>query len=108
MFTMFTDRDGKYQLLALAESGFDPLARTTRFMLTEEAHHMFVGETGVERIVQRTAELMKQDPNEDVRDAGRHPARHDPEVPEPLVRALARPVRRRDLDQRRRPSSPPA
>jgi benzoyl-CoA 2,3-dioxygenase component B len=59
MFTMFTDRDGKYQLLALAESGFDPLSRTTRFMLTEEAHHMFVGETGVARVVQRTAELMK-------------------------------------------------
>jgi len=70
MFTMFTDRDGKYQLLALAESGFDPLARTTRFMLTEEAHHMFVGESGVERIVQRTAELMKQDPNEDARAQG--------------------------------------
>jgi benzoyl-CoA 2,3-dioxygenase component B len=70
MFTMFTDRDGKYQLLALAESGFDPLARTTRFMLTEEAHHMFVGETGVERIVQRTAELMKADPNGDVRAQG--------------------------------------
>ena len=60
MFTMFTDRDGKYQLDALAESGFDPLARTTRFMLTEEAHHMFVGETGVQRVVQRTAELMKR------------------------------------------------
>jgi benzoyl-CoA 2,3-epoxidase subunit B len=70
MFTMFTDRDGKYQLLALAESGFDPLARTTRFMLTEEAHHMFVGETGVDRIVGRTAELMKQDPNEDARAQG--------------------------------------
>jgi benzoyl-CoA 2,3-epoxidase subunit B len=70
MFTFFTDRDGKFQLLALAESGFDPLARTTRFMLTEEAHHMFVGETGVSRIVQRTAELMKQDPNEDVRRLG--------------------------------------
>ncbi len=66
MFTMFTDRDGKYQLLALAESGFDPLSRTTRFMLTEEAHHMFVGESGVERIVARTAELMKGDANEDV------------------------------------------
>jgi benzoyl-CoA 2,3-dioxygenase component B len=39
-------------------------------MLTEEAHHMFVGETGVERIVQRSAELMKQDPNEDVRKQG--------------------------------------
>jgi benzoyl-CoA 2,3-dioxygenase component B len=70
MFTMFTDRDGKYQLLALAESGFDPLSRTTRFMLTEEAHHMFVGEAGVERIVQRTAELMKADANEDVRAQG--------------------------------------
>ncbi len=70
MFTMFTDRDGKYQLLALAESGFDPLARTTRFMLTEEAHHMFVGESGVERVVQRTAELLKQDPNADVRKQG--------------------------------------
>jgi benzoyl-CoA 2,3-dioxygenase component B len=70
MFTMFTDRDGKYQLLALAESGFDPLSRTTRFMLTEEAHHMFVGESGVERIVQRTAELMRQDKNEDVAHQG--------------------------------------
>jgi benzoyl-CoA 2,3-dioxygenase component B len=59
-FTMFTDRDGKYQLYALSESGFDPLARTTKFMLTEEAHHMFVGETGIDRMVTRTAELMKQ------------------------------------------------
>ena len=60
MFTTFTDRDGKWQLLALAESGFDPLSRTTRFMLTEEAHHMFVGETGVGRVIQRTAEVMNE------------------------------------------------
>ncbi|MGH6728103.1 MAG: benzoyl-CoA 2,3-epoxidase subunit BoxB, partial [Pseudolabrys sp.] len=59
MFTYFTDRDGKMQLGALAQSGFDPLSRTCRFMLTEEAHHMFVGETGVTRIVQRTCEAMK-------------------------------------------------
>ncbi len=58
-FTMFTDRDGKYQLSALAESGFEPLARTCQFMLTEEAHHMFVGDTGINRIVKRTAQLMK-------------------------------------------------
>ena len=70
MFTYFTDRDGKYQLLALAESGFDPLSRTTRFMLTEEAHHMFVGETGVLRVVQRTAEFMKKNSNEDARAEG--------------------------------------
>ncbi|HEY6826942.1 MAG TPA: benzoyl-CoA 2,3-epoxidase subunit BoxB, partial [Gemmatimonadaceae bacterium] len=58
MFTYFTDRDGKFQLAALAESGFEPLARTTRFMLTEEAHHMFVGESGVARVIQRTCEVM--------------------------------------------------
>src|SRR5665213_1856353 len=60
MFTFFTDRDGKFQLSALAESGFDPLARTTKFMLTEEAHHMFVGESGVSRVIQRTCEVMNQ------------------------------------------------
>ncbi len=59
-FTMFTDRDGKYQLCALAESGFEPLQRTCKFMLTEEAYHMFVGESGVGRVVRRTAQLMKR------------------------------------------------
>jgi benzoyl-CoA 2,3-dioxygenase component B len=58
MFTFLTDRDGKYQLAALAESGFDPLARSARFMLTEEAHHLFVGETGIGRIIKRTLDEM--------------------------------------------------
>src|SRR5919206_1610497 len=66
MFTYFTDRDGKYQLGTLKESGFDPLARTCTFMLREEAHHMFVGTTGVQRTVQRTAELMKQHGTDDI------------------------------------------
>ena len=69
-FTMFTDRDGKYQLAALAHSGFDPLSRTTEFMLTEEAHHLFVGETGMDRIIKRSAELQKLDPNGDIRHQG--------------------------------------
>src|SRR3990172_5161216 len=68
MFTSFTDRDGKMQLESLAQSGFDPLSRTCRFMLTEEAHHMFVGETGVGRIVEQTCQAMKEagieDPND--------------------------------------------
>jgi len=70
LFATFTDRDGKYQLAALSESGFDPLARSCRFMLTEEAHHLSVGELGVRRVVARTAELMKRDPNEDARAQG--------------------------------------
>ena len=69
-FTMFTDRDGKYQLAALAQSGFDPLARTTEFMLTEEAHHLFVGETGLDRIIKRSSELEQLDPNGDIRNQG--------------------------------------
>jgi benzoyl-CoA 2,3-dioxygenase component B len=73
MFTYFTDRDGKFQLKSLAESSFDPLARTCQFMLTEEAHHMFVGETGIGRVVKRTLEVMKEtgsDDPETIRNAG--------------------------------------
>jgi benzoyl-CoA 2,3-epoxidase subunit B len=60
MFTYFTDRDGKYQLGTLKESAFDPLSRTCEFMLKEEAHHMFVGTTGIDRVVERTAQLMAE------------------------------------------------
>ena len=66
MFTYFTDRDGKYQLGTLKESAFDPLSRTCEFMLKEEAHHMFVGTTGVDRVVRRTAELMREHDTDDI------------------------------------------
>ena len=68
MFTTFTDRDGKMQLESLAQSGFDPLSRTCRFMLTEEAHHMFVGESGVGRVIERTAEAMREAGIDDAND----------------------------------------
>ena len=71
MFTFFVDRDGKMQLEALAQSGFDPLSRTCRFMLTEEAHHMFVGETGIGRTIQRTCEAMKEAGIDDPADIAR-------------------------------------
>ena len=70
MFTYFTDRDGKFQLASLRESAFDPLSRTCDFMLKEEAHHMFVGATGVGRVVERTVELMKLHDTDDVRPHG--------------------------------------
>jgi len=72
-FTMFTDRDGKMQLLSLAESGFDPLARSCRFMLTEEAHHMFVGQTGVGRVIQRACEILQENPDADLKEHGAIP-----------------------------------
>jgi benzoyl-CoA 2,3-dioxygenase component B len=73
MFTFFTDRDGKFQLKCLAESGFDPLARTCAFMLTEEAHHMFVGATGIARVIRRSLEVIGEQGADDpaaVRRAG--------------------------------------
>ncbi len=71
MFTFFTDRDGKMQLESLSQSGFDPLARSCRFMLTEEAHHMFVGETGVARTIDRTCKAMRSAGIEDPYDTDR-------------------------------------
>jgi benzoyl-CoA 2,3-epoxidase subunit B len=66
MFTYFTDRDGKYQLGTLKESAFDPLSRTCEFMLKEESHHMFVGTTGIDRVVERTAQIMREHDTDDV------------------------------------------
>src|SRR2546423_10411255 len=74
MFTFFTDRDGKFQLSALTESAFDPLARTTQFMLTEEAHHMFVGHSGVLRTLQRTAQVMVEHKIDDPAEVRKHGA----------------------------------
>ncbi|MDJ0948549.1 MAG: benzoyl-CoA 2,3-epoxidase subunit BoxB [Alphaproteobacteria bacterium] len=65
-WSTLADRDGKFQLLSMSESAFDPLARTTRFMLFEEAHHMFVGDDGLRRVIQRTAELMQAHDTDDV------------------------------------------
>ena len=75
MFTYFTDRDGKYQLGTLKESAFDPLSRTCEFMLKEESHHMFVGTAGVDRIVERTAQLMVEHDTDDVSPYGAIPLR---------------------------------
>jgi benzoyl-CoA 2,3-dioxygenase component B len=73
MFTYFTDRDGKYQLGTLKESAFDPLSRTCAFMLKEEAHHMMVGTTGIDRVVERTAQVMAENDTDDVTGLGAIP-----------------------------------
>jgi benzoyl-CoA 2,3-dioxygenase component B len=65
-WSTLADRDGKYQLLSMSESAFDPLARTCKFMLFEEAHHMFVGDDGLRRVIQRSAELMLAHDTDDI------------------------------------------
>jgi benzoyl-CoA 2,3-dioxygenase component B len=88
-FTMFTDRDGKYQLSALAESGFEPLARTCRFMLTEGSASHVCRRHRSEPRRQTHRQLMKQNQRRCAR-ARRHSARHHPEVHQLLVQLLAR------------------
>ena len=73
MFTYFTDRDGKYQLGTLKESAFDPLSRTCEFMLKEEAHGMMVGTTGIDRVVERTAQVMAENDTDEVTGHGAIP-----------------------------------
>src|SRR5258708_9652874 len=66
MFHYFTDRDGQDQVGTLKESAFGPLGRTCEFMLTEEAHRMMVGTTGVDRVVERTAQVMAENDTDDI------------------------------------------
>jgi benzoyl-CoA 2,3-dioxygenase component B len=73
LFTYFTDRDGKYQLGTLKESAFDPLSRTCEFMLKEESHHMMVGTTGIDRVVERTAQVTRETDSDDVAASGAIP-----------------------------------
>ena len=100
-FTYFTDRDGKFQLASLRESGFDPLSRTCDFMLKEEAHHMFVGASGIARVVQRTVELMKEHDTAEINQFGGDRRGDAAALPQLPLQRVARPVRRRDVDQRR-------
>ena len=59
-----------------------------RFMLTEEAHHMFVGETGVQRVVQAHGRADEAGPERRrPRTQGGIDLPTHPEVPEPLVLA---------------------
>jgi benzoyl-CoA 2,3-dioxygenase component B len=51
-YTELVDRDGKFQLEMLSRCGFAPLARSTTYMLGEEAYHLRTGHLGLKRIVQ--------------------------------------------------------
>ncbi len=50
-YTMFVDRDGKYQLGMLSTSSFKPLAASMGPMLKEESFHLGTGANGLRRII---------------------------------------------------------
>ena len=50
-YTMFVDRDGKFQLGMLSTSAFKPLAASMGPMLKEESFHLGTGSNGLRRII---------------------------------------------------------
>ena len=50
-YTMFVDRDGKFQLGMLSTSAFKPLAASMGPMLKEEAFHLGTGSNGLRRVI---------------------------------------------------------
>ena len=50
-YTMFVDRDGKFQLGMLSTSSFKPLAASMGPMLKEESFHLGTGANGLHRII---------------------------------------------------------
>ncbi len=50
-YTMFVDRDGKFQLGMLSTSSFKPLAASMGPMLREESFHLGTGASGLRRVI---------------------------------------------------------
>ena len=50
-YTMFVDRDGKFQLGMLSTSAFKPLAASMGPMLKEESFHLGTGANGLRRVI---------------------------------------------------------
>ena len=50
-YTMFVDRDGKFQLGMLSTSSFKPLAASMGPMLKEESFHLGTGSNGLRRVI---------------------------------------------------------
>ncbi|RKG65326.1 benzoyl-CoA 2,3-epoxidase subunit BoxB [Corallococcus sp. CA054B] len=57
MWCFLADRVGKYQIQAVTESSFAPLARAAKFMMFEEPLHISFGAVGLDRVLARTAEV---------------------------------------------------
>jgi benzoyl-CoA 2,3-dioxygenase component B len=60
IWCFLADRDGKYQLSCMKHAAFDPLARSSGFILMEEPLHLFIGTHGLERVIARAIELIQR------------------------------------------------
>ena len=56
MWCFLADRVGKYQIQAVTQCAFPPLAGTAKFMMFEEPLHIAFGAVGLERVLYNTAQ----------------------------------------------------
>jgi benzoyl-CoA 2,3-dioxygenase component B len=73
MWCFLADRVGKYQIQAVTQCAFAPLARSAKFMMFEEPLHIGFGAAGLERILCRSAEATLSADSHDIFDAGAIP-----------------------------------
>lgn len=73
MWCLLADRVGKYQIHAVTQSAFLPLACSARFMMFEEPLHVSFGLFGLERVLVRSAEVTLRQDRYDIFDAGAIP-----------------------------------
>ena len=100
-FTYFTDRDGKFQLASLRESGVRPAVADLRLHAEGggpphvRRRHRRRPRRAAHRRADEGARHRRRRP------VRRHRRRHAAALPELPLQRVARPVRRRDVDQRR-------
>ena len=73
LWCFLADRVGKYQIQAVTQSAFLPLARTTKFMMNEEPLHISFGSFGIERMLHRSIEVTLREDSYDIFAAGAIP-----------------------------------
>jgi benzoyl-CoA 2,3-dioxygenase component B len=60
MWCFLADRVGKYQIHAVTQSAFLPLAESARFMMLEEPLHITFGLKGLERVLAHSVEVTRR------------------------------------------------
>ncbi|MEX0447826.1 hypothetical protein [Xenorhabdus sp. SGI246] len=70
MWCFLADRVGKYQIQAVTQCSFSPLARSANFMMFEEPLHIQFGLKGLERVLCKSIEVTLESDSYDIFDKG--------------------------------------
>ena len=73
IWCFLADRVGKYQIQAVTQSAFAPLAKAAKFMMFEEPLHIAFGVVGLERVLYNTAQATLRGGTDDTFNRGAIP-----------------------------------